>query len=72
MKKRPLSLLLALIMLISIISTMSITAFAADNPYPTWQTVGGVGTIPCTCYAWQQASHSFSSTKRNPTNNGLS
>lgn len=41
-------------MFTSIFSTTTLTVNAVSNPYPTSQTVGGVYTIPCTYYAWQQ------------------
>lgn len=33
----------------------NIQVSAVENPYPTSQTIGGITTIPCTRYAWQQA-----------------
>lgn len=48
------SFLIALIAVICLLPTLMPKASAASNPYPTSQTVGGVVTIPCTWYAWQQ------------------
>lgn len=52
--KRIKILLVALLAAICILPNCIQQASAAHNPYPTSQTVGGVVTIPCTYYAWQQ------------------
>lgn len=46
--------IVALLAVICILPNCMQKANAAYNPYPTSQTVGGVVTIPCTYYAWQQ------------------
>ncbi len=53
--KKILMLVLLVAVIVTSISTLTFTASAASNPYPTSQFVGGVTTIPCTYYAWQQA-----------------
>ena len=52
---KTLAFILALAMIIAIMPISNISVRAASNPYPTSQTVGGVVTVPCTYYAWQQA-----------------
>lgn len=52
--KRLKSLLVALMAVICLLPALKQEASAASNPYPYTQTVGGVRTIPCTWYAWQQ------------------
>ncbi len=53
--KRFLTAVLAFVMVLSMIPLVSNEVQAVSNPYPTWQQIGGVGTVPCTYYAWQQA-----------------
>ena len=53
--KRIKILLVAFLAVICLFPALMPKANAASNPYPTSQTVGGVVTIPCTYYAWQQA-----------------
>ncbi len=55
MKKKILSILSVMLIVITMMFTLSISASAAENPYITSQTIDGVTTIPCTWYAWQQA-----------------
>ncbi|WP_217957909.1 S-layer homology domain-containing protein [Acutalibacter muris] len=56
MKRKLLSILLCLCLTVGLVPTM--TAQAAGNPYPYWQTFTYNGvertTITCTYYAWQQ------------------
>lgn len=56
MKKKFLSMLLCLCLMVGIVPAM--TAQAASNPYPYWQSFTYNGreytTITCTYYAWQQ------------------
>lgn len=58
-KKRLFSPLLALSMILTLFSGLTVTAHAAENPYPYWQTFPYNGrdytTITCTYHAWQQA-----------------
>lgn len=58
-KKRLLSVVLALSMAIALFSGLTVTAHAAENPYPYWQTFTYNGrnctTVTCTHYGWQQA-----------------
>ncbi len=54
MKRKIFSLLLCVVMLLSMLAVCVFPASAATNPYPTIQYVGGVATLPCTNYAWQQ------------------
>jgi len=49
--KRIVSAIVAVLILIS----SYVTVFAAENPYPYYQTIDGVQTVRCTYYAWQQA-----------------
>ena len=51
---RILSFILALTIALSLTSVLKTNVSAVTNPYPTSQTVGGVVTVPCTYYAWQQ------------------
>lgn len=53
--KKLLSVVLSVIMILSVFTLIPFESSAASNPYPTSQTVGGVVTVPCTYYAWQQA-----------------
>ena len=53
-KKVLVSILVGLF-LIATLPTMLLNVSAASNPYPSSQTIGGVTTVPCTRYAWQQA-----------------
>lgn len=48
------SFLIALMAVVCLLPALTKEASAASNPYPYSQTVGGVKTIPCTWYAWQQ------------------
>ena len=51
MKKRIMSVLAILFLGVQ---AFALPAFAADNPYPSSQTIKGVTTVPCTWYAWQE------------------
>ena len=53
MKKVKVILVIAL--LACLLTVLPQPALTASNPYPSSQTIGGVTTIPCTFYAWQQA-----------------
>ena len=55
MKKKSLSLTLAICIALSLFSGMTFCASAATNPYGRLQTINGVTTVRCTYYAWQQA-----------------
>ena len=60
MKKRGLSILLVLCMVLTLLPALGTQASAASNPYPYWQTLTGsdgytTTTRPCTYYAWQLA-----------------
>ena len=50
--KKTISIILCLIFFII---QLNFYAVAASNPYGQWQTIGGITTIRCTYYAWQQA-----------------
>ncbi len=47
--------ILVLVVLAFLLTVLPQPVLAASNPYPSSQTIGGVTTIPCTFYAWQQA-----------------
>lgn len=53
MSFKKLVILLLSIVVVALIFVLPINA--ATNPYGQWQTIGGVTTIRCTYYAWQQA-----------------
>lgn len=48
-------ILISIAITIMMASLSPLSVSAASNPYPSSQTIGGVTTIPCTYYAWQQA-----------------
>jgi len=44
-----------MLIIVCLLTMLPFPVLAASNPYPISQTVGGVVTIPCTYYAWEQA-----------------
>ncbi len=42
------------VFMLLVLSALPISVSAVENPYPTNQIIGGVSTVPCTYYAWQQ------------------
>ena len=54
MKKRT-KKIISLLLCIVISGCFSLQVIAATNPYGKYQTIGGVTTVRCTWYAWEQA-----------------
>lgn len=48
-------IIIALLTIVLIVTSFTLTVSAASNPYGKWQTIDGVTTVRCTWYAWQQA-----------------
>jgi len=46
---------IVLMFVLQMLLANTITADAASNPYPEWQTIGGITNRRCTWYAWKMA-----------------
>ncbi len=57
--KKEIRATIGIVILFALLVVWSVSVSAATNPYPQWQTIGGIRTITCTSYAWQQVYDNF-------------